>query len=406
MHRHHLCKSSKRWRDSEYPLQWHHEAETASEQLQLGQDASQLCHTGLAKAPWGQWKPFESAPNNWQELQRPVREDGIYVSPTEHFYGDGSLKGQGVYARCGWAVAQLIGDVLSWVAYGPMPVLHPCQRKIKRAELWAFAHTLDKKMPPLVFNTDHQGILDGISKGRRWCCSGERPHADVWRSIWHRLDQYGLGLEGIMVQKVKAHVTMKAKRNKTAVELLHIQGNEMADFYAKAGADDDTGFGKNEALTELSDKVTAAGQMIAMAEVKAQRAADGRDTDKLDLDVQRPRKLPRLEVGPPRPHHFVRRRVRVKGKDDWSCTLCLRQTRSRAQLRRLEKQSCQGSLLARADAHPSHKVRACQGFVVCRACGVYGTVKKAALRDVCLGGRAKSSSRGAQGHWRKSRRLV
>ena len=153
-------------------------------------------------------------------------------------------------------------------------------------------------MPPLVFYTDRQGILDGISKGRRWCCNGERSHADVWRSIWHRLDQYGLGFEGIMVQKVKAHVTMKAKRNKTAVELLHIQGNEMADFYAKAGADDDAGFGKNEALTELSDKVTAAGQMIAMAEVKAQRAADGRGADKLDLDVPSLANYLVLKLGP------------------------------------------------------------------------------------------------------------
>ena len=151
--------------------------------------------------------------------------------------------------------------------WGPLPVSLPVQRRIKRAGLWAFLQVLREAMPPLTFYTDHLGILQGLAKGKKWCCSGRRPQADVWRLIWCRLEdlEYDFDNENasIKVQKVKAHVARKARDAMSASELSRVQGNEQADSYAREGADLDANFGRSQAYQQWTEKVQWAVKAVA-----------------------------------------------------------------------------------------------------------------------------------------------
>ena len=378
-----------------------HSAETACAKLQeaeaLGStpspesDAQQLWHTGLTAVPWAKWKSFKSAPDDWNEhVMAPL--DDNYVHKTSHVYGDGSLKGEGNHSQCGWAIVHKEGWEVLKVAYGPMPVAHPAQRTIKRAELWAFWHALRSMVPPMVYHTDQKGILDGFERGRGYCCGSSRPHADVWRMIWSILSQYELDStrNGVSVNKVKSHVPSRVQATMPTYQLVHVKGNEDADHYAKRGADLDTEVGKPEALKNLGDKVQAAATMIGMVQ-KHLLDEDLKDADQLNLPKKNVQ--PELVVGPAEPHRMTRVRVKQKGKDQWRCTACKITTRSLRTLASLQFQQCEGSMIGRIKPHASHRVRETQGFVVCRACGVYGATVTARLRLPCLGGRADSAQK-------------
>ena len=117
---------------------------------------------------------------------------------------------------------------------------------------------------------------------------------------------------------------------------------------------------------------------------------DLRDADQLNLPKRKV--LPELVVGPAEPHRMARVRVKQKGKDQWRCTTCKITTRSLRTLASLNFQHCEGSIIGRVKPHSSHRVRQARGFVVCRACGVYGVTVTARLRQPCKGARADSAS--------------
>ena len=75
--------------------------------------------------------------------------------------------------------------------------------------------------------------------GRAWCCHSSRPHADVWRRIWHYLDDIGLGTSGIVVQKCKSHQSESVIATLSAAEQAVARGSQTADEHAKLGADMD-----------------------------------------------------------------------------------------------------------------------------------------------------------------------
>ena len=50
-------------------------------------------------------------------------------------------------------------------------------------------------------HTDHDYIIKGIKAGKLWYCHPRRPHASWWRAIWQKLDDVGIGPEGVPVVK-------------------------------------------------------------------------------------------------------------------------------------------------------------------------------------------------------------
>ena len=119
---------------------------------------------------------------------------------------------------------------------------------------------------------------------------------------------------------------------------------------------------------------------------------DLRDADQLNLPKRKV--LPELVVGPAEPHRMARVRVKLKGKDQWRCTSCRIATRSSRTLASLQFQQCAGSVIGRVQPHPSHRVREARGgFVVCRACGIYGSVVASRLRQPCRGATAASATK-------------
>ena len=90
---------------------------------------------------------------------------------------------------------------------------------------------------PLIFvHIDCLTVLKGVWKGRKWCCAARRPHADIWRRIWDRLEDIGIGPTGIVLEKVAAHVSKATESVMSSGVLLHITASELADEYAKGGA--------------------------------------------------------------------------------------------------------------------------------------------------------------------------
>ncbi|CAK0911625.1 unnamed protein product [Prorocentrum cordatum] len=109
-------------------------------------------------------------------------------------------------------------------------------RTIKRAEMWAFYQALRHATPPFTVHTDHKGIVDGIGRGKAWCVSAKRPHADDTN-----------------VRHVKAYSTQPAMQALDEEDRRVAKGNEV-DLLAKDGAAVDAGFGKVQALEDPGHK--------------------------------------------------------------------------------------------------------------------------------------------------------
>ena len=112
---------------------------------------------------------------------------------TGHAMVDGSLVGQpGPWCQCGWSAVSRpsLEQPMRYVIFGPFPVHLPVQKKIKRAELYAVLSVLRLAPPPLVIH-NHLALVEAIQRGRHWCVQSRRPHADLWRAVWHYLDELG-----------------------------------------------------------------------------------------------------------------------------------------------------------------------------------------------------------------------
>jgi hypothetical protein len=129
-------------------------------------------------------------------LRETYRYIGVLCDPNVLVSGlaasDGSLCDGTVrpLARSAWgfAVWSESDRAIVGAAAGPVPgMLH----EILRAEVWALWQLLRKAIPPLMVVIDNLEVVRGLARGRAYCCSAARPHADVWVSLWDVLD--GLG---------------------------------------------------------------------------------------------------------------------------------------------------------------------------------------------------------------------
>ena len=170
---HHLYFVCKATRDGGRTLStntWQHVAEQ--------QPGSLLWTRALARDPSREWPPLETKEEvHWRLApgQEPLFEGSAF--------SDGPRCGNTEHAMVGWSVAGMEGMEPKVVAFGPVPTKLPVQRRIKRAELFAFLQLLRFSQPPVRAVTDHLGILQGLKKGEQWCTAATRAHADVWRLV-------------------------------------------------------------------------------------------------------------------------------------------------------------------------------------------------------------------------------
>eukprot|EP00959_Pyramimonas_sp_CCMP1952_P176094 3679897-Pyramimonas_sp.AAC.1 len=77
--------------------------------------------------------------------------------------------------------------------------------------------------------------IDGINNGRSWCLHARRPNVDMWRALWHALEDQG-GLSDLLaIEHVKGHRTQKGALTTSDQE--EKKGNDYADLAAKRGLD-------------------------------------------------------------------------------------------------------------------------------------------------------------------------
>ncbi|CAK0832156.1 unnamed protein product [Prorocentrum cordatum] len=229
--------------------EWQHVAEQ--------QEDSLLWTRGLARDPSADWahRSVDEADFHCDVLQ------GTDALLSGDIVCDGSKLGTSCWAQAGWAAMAIdAGGAPTVQLWGPLPCLFKEQKTVKRAEMWAFLKTLETVLPPCRIFTDHQGILDGIRRGPRWCFSWGRPHADVWRRIWHKIADVGLEPEWVM--HVKAHRSRAAISRLEGLAQQVARGNEAVDALAKRGAAEDFGYGREQTLESLDEKVKWAIQNI------------------------------------------------------------------------------------------------------------------------------------------------
>ena len=105
----------------------------------------------------------------------------------------------------------------------------PCPTTF-RAEPRAALETFRIASPPFDIHTDNQELTDGWLNGEKWCCSSCRDGADMWREVWARIKEIGLGIH---IVKVKAHLQF-AYVQRGIISQQDWCGNGLADAGAKA----------------------------------------------------------------------------------------------------------------------------------------------------------------------------
>ena len=136
------------------------------------------------------------------EWSESVDGEPIHLA-TGDIYTDGSSKGQHWRARRGgWAVVALDGaGRWQWTKWGALGGLNISSF---RAELQALLEALKIAVPPVRIHTDNQNVVDGVLRGKLWCTRAKATGADLWRSVFDKLEE--LKDEGeVAVVKVKAH---------------------------------------------------------------------------------------------------------------------------------------------------------------------------------------------------------
>ncbi|CAK0843011.1 unnamed protein product, partial [Prorocentrum cordatum] len=221
------------------------------------QDTNMLWTRGLVRSPEADWK-FVG-----------IEEDQCYGQVVDgkedYFTGDivcdGSKLGYSDWAHTGWAAMSLNDNgTAKMQMWGPLPCSLPIHRRVKRAGMWAFLKVLERMLPPGQVYTDHKGIVEGLQRGERWCTSWKRPHADLWRRIWHKVKDLDLDIH--CVKHVKAHRSKSRIGQLEGEDLKIAKGNSEVDLLAKVGAEMDAHCGKHQALEDLAGRARWALQNI------------------------------------------------------------------------------------------------------------------------------------------------
>ena len=100
------------------------------------------------------------------------------------------------------------------------------------------------------------------------CGAAGSKHADVWRQVWERIIDIGIGEHGVMFDKCKAHIKNAAYAALSPVKQHIAWLNREADEWAKQGADADQPVQWHvQALNDQHEKVKSIALYMAHIEI-------------------------------------------------------------------------------------------------------------------------------------------
>jgi len=167
--------------------------------------------------------------------------DRAFGEPDWYIALDGSKVGRYVgTSRASYAVTATNeeGEVQLALS-GTVHAALPCQNTSGRGELEAILALMRNFGAFLVqFYTDYQRAIDGLNRGKAWCCSAKRRDADLWRLIWARYED--LAAEGLVQHmKVKAHTALYRIEAASPEEKPRLLANRAVDLVARSTANDE-----------------------------------------------------------------------------------------------------------------------------------------------------------------------
>ncbi len=263
------------------------------------------------------------------------REQALTVSGD--VYTDGALSGRWrQIARGGWGVVVLCPDrdAVEWGMHGTCTEDYP---SVVRAELRAVLQALRLALPPLCLHIDNAEVVEGLHRGREWCVAPSRDGADIWRDIWHYMDELG---GGVTHKKVKAH-TDAEDIELGIVTRRDRAGNEAADAEAKAGAR--LAERLSPTLAPRLELVKAIRWLHWVRRYVATWKADV-DNDEREVGTARPRAEEAGTRG--RQPVGLRHLIWERGLH-WLCRRCGREARVEQRRRHLRSSRCLGSAAGR-----------------------------------------------------------
>ena len=226
----------------------------------------------------------------------------------------------------------------------PMQCELPVQKRVKRSEMAAYLYLLRHAFPPIMFVTDHKPIVMRMEAGRKWCTSGKRAHADLWRQIWHYVDELGGYRPGVVqAMHVKAHRSMAQMELLAGEERAWAFANREVDKLAKRGAELDDGAGmakpRHMAMEAAKDKIVAAVTYAADLQTRQDKWLDVTPVTKA------PARQEQLMVGKPisRPHVLT-----ISNGRSATCSRCGRRAMTTAAVTRLGRSECRGHVIQRS----------------------------------------------------------
>ena len=157
--------------------------------------------------------------------------------------------------------------------------------------MWAVKAALQNALLPMDVYTDHIGIVRGLRRGKDWCVSAGRAHADVWKEVWRLVEDHGCKAAvsckdgespdrlvyldmSLRVLHQAAHVTRQREAAMCAADRARVQGNRLADEFAKLGAELDTRLGQAESMQMAEDKSVCAVSYCADVTLRVGRWSD------------------------------------------------------------------------------------------------------------------------------------
>ena len=347
------------------------------------------------------WFPDPAQQWRWLPTVANVKFAGVhgaFITYTGDVVVDGSLLGAvGPWASSGWAASQLCSDTgsVTHVAYCPAEARIPEQKRIKRAEMLAAEFVLRHGIPPLRIHTDHLAIVRGIAKGKKWCTSAARAHADVWARIWFHLDD-DPEAAGISFYHTKAHRSQATIRALPPRERRIAEANAVVDLWAKKAAADDGGFlahARRLTIEQEAQKVFVCLTYLVSLYLHSEAWPDR---------APLPPRKPKLQLARLRPLPAVRHDVLHLGPDAAVCRVCAVAARSVSTVARLARRPCAGpALLARPveDAYgilriERHVILSLGQILFCLRCGAYtASSRLVLLASPCRGEPANSFAR-------------
>ena len=333
-------------------------------------------------------------------------------------YSDGSGKGLGNLRSYGWCGAMVDEQGrLLFGLQGPLPGLRIAMT-VLRAEIFALLQILMRCQAPLSVGIDNSTVVKGIRRGRAWCTSAKRPHADLWLKVWNILDDLFPDLQGFECIKVKAH-TLKKDRPKEGIELRHYLGNELADKGAKAGA----ALAMAPEYTQLNyqmhwDRIQQIGRYAADLVVKVGDFKDAEEPQRKKRSCRR-RRAAKVQ------HPHVDDTTVEKGR---RCMDCGRWARTPKQIKMYLRETCKGHpIVAQPSVRkrlwtktkgsgaqhyprpeeelswigPGHALWQTGHYKWCNKCGAISASRSVHLADPCFGKPRSKRARDSRARLRK-----